>query len=491
MDYRYIDESGRMAGPVPEGAIRALYKAGVIKITTPIAEAQSEDWEPYSFVFGASNGPLPPPYAAPEPPPTFTKRSAPKPEHRDYAQQSRAGFWWWVLAGIAVVAVAAVGVTAKRPSLLLPSATALKGNDAPPAVVSVPAPVEKPAAPGLIATAIAAVSKTVSLTPAEKPAAAPEKIDSLAEWYDFGFHQGREARVVFGTLERKLEPDKAQLVRLLENMEFDALKVSQENLQACFEGYKDGCLDTKPVRLVSVTQRKSSLPEKLRGYQKFPDDKKAEASTNNEALEHALACTVMIISLNARDGSQGSGFFIGPGVILTNKHVVDGYDHFLIRMPDKSVLEGSLVAFMPAADIALISVQISNNPIMKLAASKSVRVGDHVVAVGFPESDTIAKFSGNKRSIEEVMMGLEASSSFGQISAINRQFDNQDCFQVDVTINHGNSGGPMIDSEGRVIGVNTFGLAATGLDRINFALKLTPVIAFIRANCSFNVELED
>ncbi len=489
MDYRYIDESGRLAGPVPEGAIRALYKAGVIKTTTPIAEAASEDWEPYSSVFGVSNGPLPPPYAATEPPPALTKRSTPKPERRVDAQESRAGFWWWVLAGIAVVAVAAVGVTAKRPSLLLPSVATLKSSDAPSVIVSTPAPVEKPPAPGLIATAIAAVSKGVSPPPAEKPANAPEKIDSLAEWYDFGFHQGREARVVFGTLEKKLEPDKAQLLRLLENMEYDALKVSQEHMQACFEGYKDGCLDTKPVRLVSMTQRKSTLPERLRGYQKFPDDKKAEASSNNEALEHALACTVMIRAGDVqKEVASGSGFFIGPGVLVTNRHVVEDCQVFLVRMPDKSMVPGKVMAVSDTMDLALMSVPVTNNLIMRIAASKTVHVGDRVTAVGFPGSYKLARASGV--DFDQVMREMDASTSFGQISAIDRKYRTMDCFQIDLTINHGNSGGPMIDEEGRVIGVNTFALAE-GFERMNFSLKMTPAMDFIRANCGFNVDLEE
>ena len=113
---------------------------------------------------------------------------------------------------------------------------------------------------------------------------------------------------------------------------------------------------------------------------------------------------------------------------------------------------------------------------MKIGNSDKVHVGDDITAIGFPESDK-----------------LSATSTFGHISSIDpdRKVYGNPCFHIDLTINHGNSGGPLIDRGGRVIGINTFGFAEDGIDRFNFAIKMNAVIEFIRKNCPESIEVDE
>ena len=471
MDYLYIDESGKQAGPVPENAIRALYKGGLIKSTTPIAAANTEDWTPYSAVFGFVNGPLLAPFAAPLPPPPYAKQVY-RPVRRDYEEYSSGAFWWWVLAGTLLVTVPAAGIAARHSKLPFSPPGTVFGYSV-------------PWLAGVSGAAGASIPQP--LKPADKD---DGKGDPLAEWYDFGFRQGEEVRKMFGALGRPVVPDRPQLVQLFSNMELSGASVSQENMNSCFDGYKDGCLAAKPSRTVAANQKRSNLPAKLRGYHKFAEDASEVAGANSTDLEHALACTVMIVAWNENGWSQGSGFFIGQGVLVTNRHVVKDMQTFMIRLPNKTFVEGKVMAVSDKFDVALMSVPTPENLVMRLAAAEGVRVGDHIAAVGFPQSDTIIKAAG-RRVDEKSFRELEATSTFGQISAVNRKVEGMDCFQMDLTINHGNSGGPTLDSQGRVIGISTFTLGDAQIERTNFAIKISAVMPFIRQHCGFRVDLED
>ena len=467
MDYLYIDESGKQAGPVPESAIRALYKGGLIKSTTPIAAANTEDWTPYSAVFGFVNGPLPAPFAAPLPPP-YAKQVY-RPVRREYEEYSSGAFWWWVLAGTLLVTVTATGVAARHSKLPFSPAGTVFGYSVP---------------------WLTGVSGTAGASAPQPAYRDDRKGDSLAEWYDFGFHQGEEARKMFGALGRTVVPDRPQLVQLFSNMELSGASVSQENMNSCFDGYKDGCLAAKPSRTVAANQKRSNLPAKLRGYHKFAEDASEVAGANSTDLEHALGCTVMILAQNEQSGGQGSGFFIGQGVLVTNRHVVQDMQSFTVRLPNKTFVEGKVIAVSDKFDVALMSVPTTENLVMRLAAADGVRVGDHIAAVGFPRSDALIEVAG-KRVDDKSVRELEATSTFGQISAVNRKVEGMDCFQMDLTINHGNSGGPTLDSQGRVIGISTFTLGDAKIERTNFAIKISAVMPFIRQHCGFRVDLED
>ncbi len=139
--------------------------------------------------------------------------------------------------------------------------------------------------------------------------------------------------------------------------------------------------------------------------------------------------------------SLGSGFIIDPsGIIVTNNHVIaDAYD-ITVTLQDNQELKATLIATSTVADLAVLKVNDAKPlPTVAFGDSATVRVGQPVVAIGNP-------------------LGLGGSVSAGIISALNRDLMSSpydDYIQTDAAINHGNSGGPLFNLKGQVIGVNT------------------------------------
>ena len=143
--------------------------------------------------------------------------------------------------------------------------------------------------------------------------------------------------------------------------------------------------------------------------------------------------------------AQGSGFvYDDAGHIVTNEHVVEGGDTATIRFSDGSTASGDVVGTDPSTDIAVIKVNVPASKLHRLALadSSALRVGDGVVAIGSP-------------------FGLEGTVTAGIVSALHREitspneFTIDDAIQTDAAINHGNSGGPLLDLRGRVVGVTS------------------------------------
>ncbi|MEP1442615.1 MAG: Do family serine endopeptidase [Hyphomicrobiales bacterium] len=159
-----------------------------------------------------------------------------------------------------------------------------------------------------------------------------------------------------------------------------------------------------------------------------------------------------------RARGQGSGFVIDPeGVIVTNNHVIEGASEIIIDFHDGSKLNAELVGTDAKTDLAVLRVKADKPlPYVKLGSSDESRVGDWVMVIGNP-------------------FGLNSSVSVGIISARNRDiqsgpYDNY--IQTDAAINQGNSGGPLFDKNGDVIGVNTaiFSPSGGGSVGIGFAV---------------------
>ena len=149
-----------------------------------------------------------------------------------------------------------------------------------------------------------------------------------------------------------------------------------------------------------------------------------------------------------RQGSLGSGFVISAdGIIITNNHVIDNADEIEVNFSDGRVLEATLIGRDRDTDIAVLKVK-SNTPLpfVDLADSDHAEVGDWVIAIGNP-------------------FGFGGSVSAGIISARNRDLNSgrsDDFIQTDAAINRGNSGGPLFNLGGEVVGVNTAIISPTG-----------------------------
>lgn len=146
--------------------------------------------------------------------------------------------------------------------------------------------------------------------------------------------------------------------------------------------------------------------------------------------------------------SLGSGFIVDPdGYVVTNNHVIDGADEIFVLLQDDTRLPAKLLGTDPKTDIALLKVETSQSlPFVKFGDSAQSRVGDWVMAIGNP-------------------FGLGGTVTAGIVSARGRDirsgpYDNY--IQTDASINRGNSGGPMFNMDGDVIGINTAIFSPTG-----------------------------
>ncbi|MFQ3614449.1 MAG: HhoA/HhoB/HtrA family serine endopeptidase [Cyanobacteriota bacterium] len=144
-----------------------------------------------------------------------------------------------------------------------------------------------------------------------------------------------------------------------------------------------------------------------------------------------------------REGT-GSGFIIdASGLIITNAHVVDGSERVTVHLLDGRTFEGEVKGSDPVTDVAVIKVEGEALPTVTLGDSDQVRPGDWAIAIGNP--------LGLDNTVTAGIISAVGRSS-GQIGAANKRVA---FLQTDAAINPGNSGGPLLDAEGRVIGVNT------------------------------------
>jgi serine protease Do len=160
--------------------------------------------------------------------------------------------------------------------------------------------------------------------------------------------------------------------------------------------------------------------------------------------------------------SLGSGVIVRPdGVILTNNHVVEGADEVRVVLADRRELRAKVVGTDPLTDIAVLRVEAKDLPSLRLGSSSDLRVGDLVFAVGSPfelmQSATTGIVSATGRS--------DLGITHTRTTAGYENF-----IQTDAAINKGNSGGPLVDSRGDVVGINTAIYGGMGNVGIGFAV---------------------
>ncbi|MGD2201111.1 MAG: trypsin-like peptidase domain-containing protein [Candidatus Bathyarchaeota archaeon] len=178
--------------------------------------------------------------------------------------------------------------------------------------------------------------------------------------------------------------------------------------------------------------------------------------------------SVVLIEVDTRfGGGQGSGFvYNSDGIIITNNHVVEGVDEITVTFVDGTIVDATLVGADPYTDLAVIDVDVPASFLrpVEFASSWDLLVGEQVVALGNP-------------------FGLANTMTVGVVSATGRQMDAPggytivDVIQTDAAINPGNSGGPLLDMEGKVIGMNTAIISQTNqFSGVGFAIPSDTII---------------
>jgi len=182
-----------------------------------------------------------------------------------------------------------------------------------------------------------------------------------------------------------------------------------------------------------------------------------------QALDRALA-SVVVVTGRTRSGANlvGSGFFVESGYVVTNAHVVEGGDDLAVRLPDGPRLKVTPVKLSRELDLAVLRVAGGDPPAgLPFGDSTALKVGQQVYAVGSP-------------------MGEELSSSVtsGIVSGPRRVIEGRSFVQHDAPINPGNSGGPLLDAEGKLVGVITF--KVNNAQGLGFAIPVEDVVSFLR-----------
>ncbi|MBW2971950.1 trypsin-like peptidase domain-containing protein [Candidatus Woesearchaeota archaeon] len=189
-----------------------------------------------------------------------------------------------------------------------------------------------------------------------------------------------------------------------------------------------------------------------------------EASVDfSQVIPSAISAVVTIGSRgNGYFNTAGSGVFISnEGYVVTNYHVVDDLSRITVRTHDDAEYTANIVGKDEDWDIAVIKLQTEKNDFERLqwADSSKAKVGDPVIAVGNP-------------------VGFESTVTQGIISNTKRLIPGDVeiyYLQTDVAINAGNSGGPLIDKDGKIVGIATLKYAGTGFEGLSFALRSNDV----------------
>ena len=227
------------------------------------------------------------------------------------------------------------------------------------------------------------------------------------------------------------------------------------------ETISDATPHTAPADLIQVETTPSSA-----------DTKTSEDGLSLQEIYESNINAVVSISCNHRNGtSTGTGVVVSEeGYIVTNCHVVEGAQTITILFHDDRTMDARLVGLDAISDLAVLQVEAEDLTVAKLGDSSALRVGDAVVAIGDP-------------------LGLELRGTMtdGIVSAINRDVEVDgrvmNLIQTNAALNSGNSGGPLLNCYGQVVGINTMKMGDTmstaGVEGLGFAIPSNTVTEIV------------
>lgn len=158
---------------------------------------------------------------------------------------------------------------------------------------------------------------------------------------------------------------------------------------------------------------------------------------------------------------EGSGFAIGTNMVVTNAHVIGNQKNIILQSYDGHEYRAGIYLIDNTFDIAILSVENADFVPLEIGNSDELKVGDDIYAIGTPNN-------------------MEYTLTKGVVSSLNRKIGSYKYIQIDAAINSGNSGGPLLTDDGKVVGVNS--LKVSDAEGIGLAIPITDVVTFIRNN---------
>lgn len=185
------------------------------------------------------------------------------------------------------------------------------------------------------------------------------------------------------------------------------------------------------------------------------------------AIDFSVEDTYESVFVIYSGNSLGSGFAIGKDCIVTNAHVIDNPNDVVIRSYSGDQYKAFVIGMDTKQDIAVLGVSSVEFPYLSIAEVASINIGDDIYAIGAPKS-------------------MEYTLTKGVVSAKERYIGDSKYIQIDAAINEGNSGGPLLNKSGHVIGMNT--LKMTDSEGIGLAIPMDTICTCLK---SFGLELDE
>ncbi len=225
-----------------------------------------------------------------------------------------------------------------------------------------------------------------------------------------------------------------------------------------------GNINTVNANIASVNVSISSLQSGLSGIQSSVSALQAHDQATQDVVAKLKPAVVYIEVYVPNDGYYGgSGFIVTKnGYVVTNYHVVEGAASISVFLSSGDTFSARVVTSDQLRDVAVIKLNSTrvDFPIATLGSSNATQVGQEVIAVGYPYIADWAVFTKGIISAKPHLYGF-------------------DWIQIDAATNHGNSGGPLVNLLGEVIGINTLGAADFDIDNFNFAIPIDDAKALI------------
>ncbi len=202
-----------------------------------------------------------------------------------------------------------------------------------------------------------------------------------------------------------------------------------------------------------------------------PSDRIARNGDIAAILKSAVPAVVAIVDDGGPNsgGAAGTGFVIAAdGVIVTNNHVVEGAHKIQAVFSDGTTRDASVLGHNVSSDLAVVQVDATGLATIELGDSEQVQVGDDVVAIG-----NALALQGGLSVTRGIISGLHREVGTNSGGAL------EDVIQTDAAINPGNSGGPLVDAQGRVIGINTAIADPGSAQNVGFAIPISNAKAII------------